>query len=237
MSRMISAISAAPPKMPSHHQRDLARIGAAARRSCATRGPQSSSIARAVSTPDSGTRMSRGPGRQEVGHVEARACGGARSARPPRAAAPGSSRPRAGCARAGHRTSGPSRVARVDLAGALVRLAQRDLDRLAAARHERHAAAARRSAPSPACSLPHDGQTSDVAHSTTIGSPPDPPVVDPPSADLRLARERDDHVDPVRVVGEVDVGLRRLGRAARVRVVDRRPRGPRRRARWRRTGS
>src|SRR4051812_27944745 len=46
----------------------------------------------------------------------------------------------------------------------------------------------------------------------------DPPVGDPPHADHRLVLQRHDQVEPVRIGGEVDVRLRRLGRALRVRV-------------------
>src|ERR687898_528568 len=45
-------------------------------------------------------------------------------------------------------------------------------------------------------------------------------VRDPPHPHHRLVLQRDDHVAPVRVGGQVDVGLRRLGGGARVRVVD-----------------
>src|SRR3954451_11931469 len=69
------------------------------------------------------------------------------------------------------------------------------------------------------CTRPQAGQTS--------GSALDGDVLflhlavrDPPAAHARLAGQRDDHVAPVRVVRQVDVGLRRLGRALRVRVVD-----------------
>src|SRR5829696_5800637 len=45
-------------------------------------------------------------------------------------------------------------------------------------------------------------------------------VRDPPHPHHRLVLQRDDHVAPVRVGGQVDVGLRWLGGTARVRVVD-----------------
>src|SRR5918992_259770 len=46
-------------------------------------------------------------------------------------------------------------------------------------------------------------------------------VRDPPGAHGGLSGERDDPIGPVGVLREVDVGLRRLGGAARMRVVDR----------------
>src|SRR5829696_10247809 len=46
------------------------------------------------------------------------------------------------------------------------------------------------------------------------------PVRDTPQPDDRLVLERHDQVAPVRIGGQVDVRLRRLGGAARVRVVD-----------------
>src|SRR5829696_8698973 len=45
-------------------------------------------------------------------------------------------------------------------------------------------------------------------------------IRDPPHPHHRLVLQRDDQVAPVRVGGQVDVGLRRLGGTARVRVVD-----------------
>src|SRR3954453_6890169 len=75
---------------------------------------------------------------------------------------------------------------------------------------------------SASCSSPQSGQTSGAPGSGLDGDVLflHTPVRDPPGAHARISRERHDHVAPVRVVGEVDVGLRRLRRALRVRVVD-----------------
>src|SRR3954447_23395049 len=71
-------------------------------------------------------------------------------------------------------------------------------------------------------SSPQSGQTSGAPWSSLDGDVLflHAPVRDPPGAHARLPRKRHDHVAPVRVVGEGDVGLRRLRRALRVRVVD-----------------
>src|SRR4051794_39963836 len=69
------------------------------------------------------------------------------------------------------------------------------------------------------CSRPHAGHASVLLDDDLLFA--DIPVLDSPCPHLRLARERHDQVAPVRVEGEVDVGLRRLRGTARVRVVDR----------------
>src|SRR6185436_20959861 len=61
------------------------------------------------------------------------------------------------------------------------------------------------------------GQTSSVDVECLLG---DGAVGDAPDAYLGLALERHYPVAPARVMGEVDVGLRRLRGAARMRVVD-----------------
>ena len=65
---------------------------------------------------------------------------------------------------------------------------------------------------------PHAGQWSSVADDELffIGLA----VANAPRPHLRLTLERDDQVDPVGIESDVDVRLGRLGRAARVRVVD-----------------
>src|SRR3954454_8146128 len=75
---------------------------------------------------------------------------------------------------------------------------------------------------SASCSSPQSGHTSGTPGSWLDGDVLflHAPVDDAPGPHARLSRERHDHVAPVRVVGEVDVGLRRLRRALRVRVVD-----------------
>ena len=108
---------------------------------------------------------------------------------------------------------------RVDLAGAAVRVAQRRLERLAAGMHERHAAAraeARARVVRPAAA----GAGERLTPRRRRAPPPPPAVGDPPHPHHRLVLQRDDHVAPVRIVREVDVRLRGLGRASRVRVVD-----------------
>src|SRR3954449_4198955 len=69
------------------------------------------------------------------------------------------------------------------------------------------------------CSSPHAGQASVLLDDNLLFA--DTAVLDPPRPHVRLTGERHDQVAPVRVEGQVDVGLRRLRRAARVRVVDR----------------
>ena len=76
-----------------------ARAGRPRRRDARRVSSACSSTSRAASTPDSGHHhVARARG-EHVGDVEARASGAASTGRPPRAAAPGSSRPRPGCAR------------------------------------------------------------------------------------------------------------------------------------------
>src|SRR3954469_50157 len=76
---------------------------------------------------------------------------------------------------------------------------------------------------SASCSSPQSGHTSGAAPGSLLDGDVlflHAPVGDAPGPHARLARQRHDHVAPVRVVGEVDVGLRRLRRALRMRVVD-----------------
>ena len=161
------------------------------------------------------------PGGQEVGHVEARPMRRRMLGTPPSSRRPWISSASAWLRPPATRTSSPSVNARVDLARAAVRVAQRRLERLGARAHERHAAAraearARVVHPAAAPGRRAARQRVDDVELLLL----DPPVGDPPHAHHRLVLQRDDQVAPVRIGGEVDVGLRRLGRAARVRVVD-----------------
>ena len=122
--------------------------------------PVSSSSSRAASAPACGTSTSRGPAARKSGHVEARACGAARSAPPPPAAGPGSTRPRPGCARPPRSPARPRCSA-----GSILRARPwASLSGLSIASRpdvdERHPAARRRRLVARVPSRPQDGQAS-----------------------------------------------------------------------------
>src|SRR4051794_26281099 len=191
------------------------RVGAAPLPVGATGIPSEWSASRATSSPDSGTITSRGPAARKSGTsnpaVRRRTLGTPSSSRmfwissasawlrPPATRARGPCvysgwilRARS-CASSRTGSSSPSRTSGIPQS--------------------------RQNRSSGGCSSPQAGQASVLLDDDVFFA--DTAVLNSPGAHLRLAGERDDQVAPVWVEGEVDVGLRRLGRAARVRVVDR----------------
>ena len=179
-----------------------------------------SSTSRAVSAPASGTSTSRGPAARKSGTSKpARAAQHARHALLEQQALD----------QLGLGLVAPARHAHelalgVDAGRSCARARAPRSAAPRAARRRRARAACRssgRSSRPTSSSRPQPGQASGGQPSTTSSSSSSTrPSAIRHARTTGLALQRHDQVAPVRVGREVDVGLRRLGRAARVRVVD-----------------